>query len=400
MKRNHYEDSARTCRRIQGTNERDTMRSKAFLAAAIALFTLAAIGCSSSAAAPTPFNGVYPQGVPEASMAGLPDQGFAAATPAPAATPASGADTTGGITLQTAAPGAPAPEDRIIKTGSITIEVADIDVSVAEATNEMHGLGGWMAGSDRTTSSANRGVASVTYRVPVAQFEDAVALMRKLGKKIVAEHSDSQSVGGQIVDLQARIDNLKATEKAIQAIMDKATTIQDTLTVEQRLSDVQGQIEQLTAQVSGLSDQSAYSTLTVVFEVPEPGASPSPTPTPSATPGPWSAGEQFNKAAGELGAVGQNVATAAIWLVVLILPVTLAILLLLILLIVISRLLDPLRRRWLPFTVAQPVPPRQPGWGSPYPAQAPLPAASATWPAPAAPAAPDQPGTTPETPQP
>ncbi len=98
--------------------------------------------------------------------------------------------------------------------------------------------------------------------------------------------------------------------------------------------------------------------------------------------------------------MGQNVATAAIWLVVLILPVTLALLLLLILLIVISRVLEPLRRRWLPFTVGQPVPPRQPGWGSPYPAQAPLPAASATWPAPGAPAAPDQPGTAPETPQP
>ena len=372
------------------------MRNRGFLAAALAVFTLAAIGCSSSAASPTAFNGYYPAaGAPEASMAGL-DQNSGPGIPAPAtlAPAVGGTDTGGGVPVPTLAPGAAAvPEDRIIKTGSITIEVADIDVSVAQATDQMHALGGWMAGSDRTTSSANRGVASVTYRVPVAQFEDAVALMRKLGKKVVAEHSDSQSVGGQIVDLQARIDNLKATEKAIQAIMDKATTIQDTLTVEQRLSDVRGQIEQLTAQVSGLSDQSAYSTLTVIFEVPEPGASPSPTPTPSATPGPWSAGEQFNQAAAELGGVGQNLATAAIWLVVLVLPVTLALLLLLILLIVISRVLDPLRRRWLPFTVAQPVQQRQPAWGSPYAAQAPLPQASAPWPAPEAPVPPaGQPG--------
>ncbi len=357
------------------------MRSKGFLAAALVLFTLAAIGCSSSAAAPSQYNGGYPYDEPLATMAGLPGKD-AGPTMAPTATPApalGGTDTNGGTTLQTPGPGAPsAPEDRIIKTGSITIEVADIDVSVAKATDQLHALGGWMAGSDRTTSSGNSGVASVTYRVPVAQFEDAVALMRKLGKKVLAEHSDSQSVGGQIVDLQARIDNLKATEKAVQVIMDKAVTIQDTLTVQQRLSDVQGQIEQLTAQVTGLTDQSAYSTLTVIFEVPEPGASPSPTPMPSATPGPWSAGEQFNQAAAELGGVGQNAATAAIWLVVLILPMALALLLLLLVLVVIARVLDPLRRRWLPFTVAQPVSRYQPAWGSAYPAQAPLPPAAQT----------------------
>jgi hypothetical protein len=380
------------------------MRSKGFLTAALILVALAAIGCSSSSALPTPPNPGYPLPGAAATPAGLPDKGFAGATPAP--TPVSETDTTGGITLQTGAPGAPAPEDRIIKTGSITIEVADIDISVALATDQMHGLGGWMAGSDRTSSSGSGSVASVTYRVPVDRFEDAVGLMRKLGKKIIAEHSDSQSVGGQIVDLQARIDNLKASEKAVQAIMDKATTIADVLTVQQRLSDVQGQIEQLTAQLAGLTDKSAYSTLTVIFEVPAPGASPTPTPQPSATPGPWSAGEQFNQAAAELGGVGQNAATAAIWVIVLILPVTLALVLLLLALTLIAKILDPIRRRWLPFTVAQPVQHRQPGWGSPYSAGAPLPPSPATWPAPgSAVPPPDQPGsvapgTDPNKPQP
>jgi hypothetical protein len=381
------------------------MRTKGFLAAALILVTLAAIGCSSSSALPTPPNPGYPFPGAAATPAGLPDNGFAGATPAPASTPVSGSDTTGGITLQTGAPGAAAPEDRIIKTGSITIEVADIDISVALATDQMHGLGGWMAGSDRTSSSGSGSVASVTFRVPVDRFEDAVGLMRKLGKKIIAEHSDSQSVGGQIVDLQARIANLKVSEKAIQAIMDKATTIADVLTVQQRLSDVQGQIEELTAQLAGLTDQSAYSTLTVIFEVPTPGASPTPTPQPSATPGPWSAGEQFNQAAAELGGVGQNAATAAIWVVVLILPVALALLLLLLALTLIARVLDPLRRRWLPFTIAQPVQHRQVGWGSPYPAQAALPQSPATWPTPGAPMPPAEqpgsvaPGTDPEKPQ-
>jgi hypothetical protein len=372
------------------------MRTRRFLCAALALFVLAASGCSSSAATPTLGDYRY-GGTAQATDAGLPGEVFqAAATPAPAASSADGAIQPGPVALPSSA--LAAPEDRIIKTGSIHIEVANLDDSIARATDQIHALGGWMAGSNRTSSTGG-GLASVTYRVPVDRFEDAVGQMRKFGKKVISENNDSQSVGGQIVDLQARIDNLKSSEKAIQAIMDKAKTIDEILTVQQHLSDVQGQIEQLTAQLTDLSDKSAYSTLTVVFEVPAPDASPSPTPQPSGTPVPWSASEQFNKAATELGGVGQSAATAAIWVVVLILPVTLALLLLLVALVLIGKLLDQLRRRWLPWMVVQPQAYRQPGWASAHPAP-PLPPPSAGWPAPDGPLPPGQPGTGPQEPQP
>jgi hypothetical protein len=339
------------------------MRGKAFFGATLALVALAAIGCSSSSATAAPYAPYDGQGA-LATMAPAVSEGGQVAGPfaAPTAAATSAGDNTGSLPYQTGAADAPAvPEDRIIKTGSIHIEVGNIDDSVTKATDQIHALGGWMAGSDRTSAS-NGGLASVTYRVPVAQFEDAVGLMRKLGTKIVTEHSDSQSVGGQIVDLQARIDNLKATEKAVQAIMDKATTIQDTLTVQQRLSDIQGQIEELTAQVTGLSDKSAYSTLTVIFEVPASYATPTPTAEPSSTIVAWSAGEQFNKAAAELAGVGQTGATAGIWALVLILPVVLALALILMLLIAIKRITDPLRRQLMPMPAAQPAGAGQPSW--------------------------------------
>lgn len=336
---------------------------KGIVTAVCGLIAVAAIGCSSSSAMPTPIlpgdNGNYAGPTMAPAPAATPAP---AAQPAPAATPAP--DATGlppGISSGPAA--AAVNQDQIIKTGSITIEVAGIDDAIAVATDQMHVLGGWLASSDRTSNSGV-GVAQVTFRVPVASFENALGLMRKLGKKVISEKSDSQSVGGQIVDLQARIDNLKASEKAIQAIMTQAKTIPDVLEVQQRLTDVQGQIEELTAQVTGLSGQAAYSTLTVVFETPPPVASPTPTPSPTATPVPWSAGDQFNQAAGQLGGVGQNGATWAIWTVVLILPVALALLLLLILLMIIGRIMDPIRRRLLPVSVAQPGENRATGWGA------------------------------------
>jgi hypothetical protein len=320
-------------------------------------------GCSSSAASPGGYDYQYQGAGPTMAPAAASDyyEGGAPIAMPPAAASAAG-NVPNGASSASGAPapdsGVTQPEDKIIKTGSISVQVGDLDASIAQATDQIHALGGWLAGSDRTVTSASE-LASVTYRLPVNEFENALAVMRKLGTKVLSEHTDSTAVGGQIVDLQARIDNLKASEKAIQAIMSKANTIGDVLTVQQRLADVQGQIEELSAQLASLTDQSAYSTLTVVFEVPvqptpSPSPSPSPSPKASATPIPWSAGDQAGQAAGTLGEVGKSAATVLIWLAILILPIALALLLMLILMGGAARLLDPIRRRLLPFALTGP----------------------------------------------
>lgn len=348
------------------------MRTRRFCFVLLAAGVIAA-ACSSTAATYGPAEPYAPPVIaapvtaaPAASAAGV---DLAGATPAPALQAQDGG---AGSTAAPSAGGvnAAGPESQIIKTGTISIQVAAVDTSIAHATDLMHGFGGWLAGSDRTTGAAQE-VASVTYRIPVARFEDALAAMRTLGTKVLSEHTDSTAVGGQIVDLQARIANLRASEKAIQAIMAKANTIGDVLTVQQRLADVQGQIEQLSGQLQGLTDQAAYSTLTVVFVVPflaspTPSPTPTPTPTATATPIPWSAGDQAGQAAGALGEVGQGGATVLIWAAILILPITLVLLLLLALLALVARALDPLRRRLMQYTVAQPV-----TWAAPAPGQPP-----------------------------
>jgi len=359
------------------------MQAKRFWFATFAAgFVVAAAACSSASSSP---GANYPY------QDGYPGNGAANATYAPAFAGNATAGATSGSqskagdaqasgALPTSAVGAPVAESQIVKIGSISVQVTAIDESVVRATDEIHVLGGWLAGSDRSVSSA-QDTASVTYRVPVAKFEDALAAMRKLGVKVLSEHTQSTPVGGQMVDLQARIDNLKASEKAIQAIMAQAKTIDEILTVQQRLTDIQGQIEQLTGQLNGLADTAVYSTLTVVLVVPiiatpTPTVSPSPSPSPSATATfiPWSAGDQAGQAAGTLGEVGKGTATVLIWFVIVVLPIVAGFILLLALLGLLARFLDPYRRRLLPATVAKPVTwtPGMPAYG-PYAGMAPAP---------------------------
>src|SRR2546425_378942 len=63
----------------------------------------------------------------------------------------------------------------------------------------------------------------------------------------------------------ARIRTLQASETARVRHAADAAKIADLLEIESRLSDVRGQIEQLTAQQKNLENQAAYGTLAVTF---------------------------------------------------------------------------------------------------------------------------------------
>ena len=70
---------------------------------------------------------------------------------------------------------------------------------------------------------------------------------------------------GQVIDLEARIRNLRASETALQQIQIKVTRISDVLEVEQQLTNVRGQIEQLSAALADLEDRAGFATLTATF---------------------------------------------------------------------------------------------------------------------------------------
>jgi hypothetical protein len=114
--------------------------------------------------------------------------------------------------------------------------------------------------------------------------------------------------------------------------MDKATTIDDVLSVQRELTQVRGDIESMTAQRDLLGNRAAFSTLTVSFETLV-------TQT-QAVSGGWDLGQVFDDAVAALVRVGQGVITLGVWLVVVVLPIVVPLL-------VVLGVAVYLRRRWL-----------------------------------------------------
>jgi hypothetical protein len=262
-------------------------------ATAIVLWALGAMivlgACSAAAPAGTPGGGPVAGEVP-------------GQVPVPAATPAAqpaGGDIPDGT--------------YVVRTGRLRLEVTDLAVAVDGGRRSIAALGGYVGGSEER-HAAEGGWASVTYRIPVARWEDALAGLRELGR-VIDLNTESADVTNEVVDLEARLANLRTTEAAFQAIMQRAETIPDVIKVQEELTAVRGQIERLTAQRDSLANRAALATLTVMFE----------TPTIAAAPDVegWSAAHEIDAAVASLVAVMQRLSSVAIWLGIVVLPVLL-----------------------------------------------------------------------------
>jgi hypothetical protein len=202
----------------------------------------------------------------------------------------------------------------IVRTGSLDVEVSDLQATLQQAQAAVTGMGGYIAGSNES-NGLNNASASITYRIPVEHWYDALTALRALGTRVLGENTDAKDVTADVVDLDARLTNLHAAETQYQGIMAQATTIDDVLKVQKVLNDTRGQIEQLQAQRDTLANRAALATLTVNWQVPT-------TATSVANQG-WDLGREVDRAFAALVTFTQGLATLGIWFAIAFLPILL-----------------------------------------------------------------------------
>jgi hypothetical protein len=284
-------------------------RSIASRMALVAIVAVAAAACGSSASAPL------------SNVGAAIDMGRPATTAQPA--PAAGDGSSGRLPGSNGGNNPPsALQDnlKIVYTGTLQLVVADLQPALARAKADVAAVGGYI-GASQESNNGDRPVATITYRIPATRWEDAIDSLRGLATKVVAEQTQATEVGSQIVDLEARIRNLRASEASLQEIAKGAGKISDLLDVEAQLTQVRGQIEQLDAQRTQLNDQVAYGTLVTTFGLEVVAV--------QETAKGWDPARDVDGATATLIGAGQTIVSAAIWFGIVWLPMIIALVVLL-----------------------------------------------------------------------
>lgn len=237
---------------------------------------------------------------------------------APSAAPLERAGGQGG-TDTSGSGGAPRDGSKIIRSGSLALQVDDISTAVNAGRRSVEALGGYVSAS-REENRDDQPFAQITYRIPVDRWDEGIATLRSQAQKVIEEATDSQEVTDQLVDLAARVRNLRASESALLGIAAKADKISDVLEVQSRLTEVRGEIERLEAQRTGLEDQVAFATLTVTYGLEVAAVT-------SAVKA-FDPNNEVDRASAQLIEVVQGVATAGIWFAIVWLPILIVLLVL------------------------------------------------------------------------
>jgi hypothetical protein len=200
---------------------------------------------------------------------------------------------------------------KLVYTGTLQLVVDELQPALVRAQAEIAALGGFVSASQEFTKG-DQPRATITYRIPSARWSEALTTLRALATEVVSEETQATEVGAQLVDLEARIRNLRSSEAALQQIATNTTKVSDLLEVERRLTDVRGDIESLDAQRSRLADQVAYGTLAVSYGRDVPAV------TQAAKE--WNPAAEVDRATATLVGAGQALLTAGIWFAIVWLP--------------------------------------------------------------------------------
>ncbi len=157
-----------------------------------------------------------------------------------------------------------------IKTGNLSVEVADVPKAQQEAEKIAKMVGGRIETSNKSNDEGRLASAELTLRVPVGSFETAVNRIRKLGR-VLTDSLNGEDVTAQVVDSEARLKVMRAEEDQYVELLKATKKIGEVLSVKEKLSQVRQDIESLDATRKALREQSAESTINLsLSEKPSP----------------------------------------------------------------------------------------------------------------------------------
>jgi hypothetical protein len=159
----------------------------------------------------------------------------------------------------------PATERSIVRTASLGLVVKDVRQTVKDITSLVTGQQGFVTSSSVNDSIPNSDVVmgNMTLRVPNDKLDSILESLRGMADRVTTDQLSAADKTTQRIDLEARLTNLRATETQLLGIMNRATNVEDTLSVQKELQNVRDNIERLQAQLDYLKGDASMSTITV-----------------------------------------------------------------------------------------------------------------------------------------
>jgi hypothetical protein len=151
----------------------------------------------------------------------------------------------------------------IARTAELTLATSEFDKARASLEDILKRHKGYLGQLNVNAPAGASRTLDATLRIPADQRDAAIAEVKKLGR-VEAESQTGEEVTAQYADLEARLSNARNTEQRLTDILRQRTgKLADVLAVEESISRVRGEIEQMEAEKKNLTKRVEFLTLQV-----------------------------------------------------------------------------------------------------------------------------------------
>ena len=148
---------------------------------------------------------------------------------------------------------------------TMTVEVKEFAPAKDKLLKTVADAGGYVAQASAAETPNQPQRADLTVRVPVEKLPAVLEQIRGLGR-VVNEQLSSEEVTAQVVDLEARLRNSRATEeRLIRVLQERTGKVGDILQVEREIARTREEIERMEAQRKNLLARVELATVNVTL---------------------------------------------------------------------------------------------------------------------------------------
>ncbi len=155
-------------------------------------------------------------------------------------------------------------DKKIIKDGSVTLKVDDIEVAKKQADSLLVLFSAYYSSENMVNSDYALNY-NLAIRIPSANFEKFISALDAGDGEITNKNVNARDVTIEFIDIQSRLSNKRSYLDRYRELLKQAKSVKDVLEIEEQIRSLVEEIESSEGRLKYLTDQVAYSTLNLTI---------------------------------------------------------------------------------------------------------------------------------------
>lgn len=156
------------------------------------------------------------------------------------------------------------PNAKLIREANLSIQTTEFERAVADLEALVIEMGGYfqnasLRGGSYRNANANR-VGDYTVRIPAEQYDSFMGQTGNLGY-VTSRNETTDNIGERYYDTEARLKTQKTKQERLLSLLEKAENMEDIISLETALSDVEYEIERLSSTLNRYDSLIGFSTI-------------------------------------------------------------------------------------------------------------------------------------------